>query len=164
MNSHRWLPGLRLFLGFLLAPAVVPLTLQVSLRIAVACFRPAVSDIAADALDVFVLTFGVGMVYLCVLCFGVPYVLLVRQAGRLTFRAVLLPTLLLAWVYSVVLYASLQRDYPFAGAVAVLNVPGVILAGLCFFVLGVWRSHTAGVEISPLLETYSARQKPTLQV
>jgi hypothetical protein len=164
MNPRRWSQGVRLSGGFLLAPAVVPLTLYAALSIATAYHRLDLSGIATDALRMFVLTFGVGMVYLCVLCFGVPYVVLVRKAGRLNFRAVMLPTLLLSWVYSVVVYASLLHDYPFAGTVAALCLPGVILAGLCFYFIGVWKSPQAGTDVSLLLETYSARPKPTLQV
>jgi hypothetical protein len=151
-----------LFWGFLLAPAVVPLTLHGSLNLVTAYFHLDLSGIMADALRMFVLTFGVGMVYLCVLCFGVPYVILVQKAGRLSFRAVMLPTGMLSWVFSVLVYFSLQKDYPFAGTVAVLCAPGVLLAGLCFYAIGVWRSHDDDTEISPLLETYSGRQKPPL--
>jgi hypothetical protein len=164
MNSRTWLPGLRLFCGFLLAPAVVPLTLYGSLRLASARSRLGLGVVATDVLNVLVLTFGVGMVYLCVLCFGVPYIILLRRAGRLTFRAVLLPTLLLSWVYSVVVYASLQGDYPFAGMVAALCVPGVVLAGLGFYTIGLWKSRADTAPLSPLLETYAAPQKPTLQM
>ena len=118
----------------------MPLTLYGSLQLVTAYFHPNFSGINEEALRAFVLTFGVGMVYLCVLCFGLPYVLLVLRAGRLNFRTVMLPTLMLSWIFSMVVYFSLQKDYPFAGTVAALCVPGVILAGLCFYVLGVWRS------------------------
>ena len=162
MNSRKWLRGIRLFWGFLLAPAVVPLTLHGSLNLVTAHFHLDLSGIMADTLRTFELTFGVGMVYLCVLCFGVPYVALVLKAGRLGFRAVMLPTLMLSWVFSVVVYFSLQKDYPFAGTVAALCVPGVLLAGLCFYLIGVWRSDGDDTQISPLLEAYSGQQKPTL--
>jgi hypothetical protein len=134
-----------------------------SLNLVTACSRLNLSDLAAAALRVFVLTFGVGMVYLCVLCLGVPYVVLMQKAGRLNFRTVMLPTLVLSWVYSVVVYFSLQNDYPYAGTVAALCLPGVLLAGLCFYLLALWRSQEDDAEISLLLETYSAREKPTLQ-
>jgi len=164
MSSRRWLSGFRLFGGFLLAPALVPLTLRASLDAVIAYFGVTLSDIAVEALSMFVWTFGVGMVYVCVLCFGVPYIVLIRRAGRLNFRTVMAPILLLSWVFSVVVYASLQGDYSFAASVAALCVPGVVLSGLCFYLLGVWRSPQDDTQISPLLETYSGRQKPTLQV
>jgi hypothetical protein len=164
MGFRQWIRGIRLFGGFLLAPAVVPLTLYGSLQLVTAHFHPGVSGINEQALRMFVLTVGVGMVYLCILCFGLPYVLLVLRAGRLNFRTVILPTLVLSWIFAMVVYFSLQKDYPFAGTVAALCVPGVILAGLCFYILGVWRSDGDDTEISPLLEAYPNQQKPTLQV
>ena len=164
MSSRAWLRGFRLFGAFLLAPAVMPATLYTSLRVIATRFGPSLSDIAADALRTFVLTFGVGMVYLSVLCLGVPYVLLLRRAERLSFRTVMLPALVLSWVYSVIVYASLQGDYPFAGTIAALCVPGVLLAGLFFYILGVWRSHGDDVQISPLLDAYAGRQEATLEI
>ena len=164
MSFRQWIRGIRLFGGFLLTPAVVPLTLYGALQLVSAHFHPSLSDINEEVLRTFVLTVGVGMVYLCVLCFGLPYVLLVLRAGRLNFRTVMLPTLMLSWIFSMVVYFSLQKDYPFAGTVAALCVPGVIVAGLCFYVLGVWRSDEDETEVSPLLEAYPNQQKPTLQV
>ena len=161
MNSRQWLRGIRLFWGFLLAPAVVPLPLHGSLNLVTAHSHLDFSGIMADTLRTFVLPFGVGMVYLCVPCFGVPYVALVLKAGRLSFRAIMLPTLMPSWVFSVVVYFSLQKGYPFAGTVAALCVPGVLLAGLCFYLIGVWRSHDDDTQISPLLEAYLGQQKPT---
>lgn len=162
MSFRQWIRGIRLFGGFLLTPAVVPLTLCGSLQLVTARLHPSLSSINEEALRMFVLTFGVGMVYLGVLCFGLPYVLLVLRAGRLNFRTIMLPTLMLSWIFSMVVYFSLQKDYPFAGTVAALCVPGVILAGLCFYVLGVWRSNDEETPVSPLLDAYPSRQKPTL--
>lgn len=163
MDAQQWLRGIRLLGGFLLAPAVVPLTLYGSLNLVRAYSPLNLNDLPAATLGNFVLTLGVGMAYLCVFCLGVPYVVLMQKAGRLTFRAIMLPTLMLSWVYSVVVYFSLQKDYPHAGTVAVLCVPGVLLAGLCFYFIAVWRSQEDDGGISLLLETYSGRQKPTLQ-
>jgi len=163
MSFQRWLPGLRLCGAFLLAPALVPLALQLSLSIIVVHFHLGASNFTGTPLGLFVQTYGVGLVYLGALCFGVPYVVLVRNAGRLTFSTVLLPTLLLSWVYPVVIYFALQRDFPYAGTVAAACVPGVLLAGLCFYAIGVWKSRPSEVQVSLLLETYAAPQKPTLQ-
>jgi hypothetical protein len=164
MSFRQWIRGIRLFGGFLLAPAVVPLTLYGSLQLVTAHAHPGLGGVNEEALRMFVLTVGVGMVYLCVLCFGLPYALLVLRAGRLNFRAVILPTLMLSWIFAMVVYFSLQKEYPFAGTVAALCVPGVILAGLCFYVLGVWRSDDDETPVNPLLEAYPSQQKPTLQV
>ena len=164
MSLHGWLRGIRLFLGFLLAPAVVPLTLHAALSIIITRLGLNLTDLRAESLRLFELTFGVGMVYLCVLCFGLPYVLFMLRAGRLDFRAILLPTLVAAWVYAVVVYASLHRDFSFAGTVATACVPGVLLAGLCFYLLAVWHAPDADAGPSLLLEAYPARPTPTPQV
>ena len=163
MNTGKWLQGFRLFVGLALAPAVVPLVLYVSLRIALARLGPNQTDLTMPALHLFVLVVGVGLVYLGVACFGVPYVLLLRRAGRLTFRTVMLPILMLSWIYAVVVYTSLHQDYAFAGTVAALCVPGVLLAGLLFHLIAVWRTPE-DEEISLLLDAYPGGQKPTLQV
>ena len=152
-----------MLLGLVLAPAVVPLVLYVSLRVAVARLGPDQSDLTVAALHLFVLAVGVGLVYLCVLCFGVPYVLLLRRAGRLSLRTIMLTTLILSWVYSVVVYASLQQDYPFAGTIAVFCVPAVLLAGLLFYLIALWRTPV-DEEISHLLDAYPSGQKPTVPV
>lgn len=164
MSFRAWLRGLRLCGAFLLAPAIVPTTLYVSLRVITARLGLSHSDVAAAALRTFVLIFGIGLVYLSVLCLGVPYILLLRRAERLNFRTVMLPALVLSWGYSVLVYTSLQADYAFAAIVAVLCVPGVLLAGLFFYFLGVWRSPGDEVRVSPLLETYTAEQNAAVEV
>ncbi|MBM4028221.1 MAG: hypothetical protein FJ280_22935 [Planctomycetes bacterium] len=162
MNGRRWLRGFRLFWGLVLAPAVVPVTLFLSLQTAVTRFGLDRSDVVTAALHTFVLTFGAGLVYLSVLCFGLPYIVLLSRAGRLNFRTIMLPTGMLSWVYCVVIYASLHGDYPFAGTVAAICVPGVLLSGLLFYVIALWRSGDADAEISLLLEAYPTQRTPTL--
>ncbi len=163
MNAEKWFRECRLVMALALAPAVVPLVLYVSLGLALARLGPSGTDLTGAALWTFILAAGVGPVYLCVLCFGVPYVLLLRRAGRLSLRTIMLPTVILSWVYWAVVYASLSPDYTFAGTVAGLCVPGVLLAGLLFHVLALWRTP-AEEESSLLLHAYPGGQKPTLQV
>ncbi|MCU0917500.1 MAG: hypothetical protein MUC88_23480 [Planctomycetes bacterium] len=164
MGSRNWFRGLRLFLGFLVAPAVVPLTLHVALSVTIAGLGLDLTAQTTRSLRVFELTFGVGMVYLCMFCFGLPYIVLLAKADRLNVRTIMIPALILSWVYSVLVYAVLQQDFSFAGTVAAACVPGVLLAGLCFYFLAVWRSHGGTVPMSPLLEAYSTPPRPTLQV
>ncbi len=163
MSTEKWSRGFRLFLGLVLAPAVVPLVLYISLRLALARLGPDQAYFTAAGLHLFVLAIGVGPAYLCALCFGMPYVVLLRRSGRLGFRTLMLPTLMLSWIYSVVVYTSLQHDYPFAGTVAAFCVPGVLLAGLFFYLIAVWRAPEDEA-ISLLLDAYPGDQKPTLQV
>jgi hypothetical protein len=163
MNAHKWLRLFRWLGGFLLAPAIVPLTLYAAVQIGVARLDHDLSTITANALAQFVLIFGVGLVYLSMLCFGIPYVVLFQRAGRLSFRTIMVPVLLLSWVYSVVIYGGLHGVYPFAGTVALVCVPAVILTGLCFYFIVLWRAPIDETEISLLLETYPRYQPPTLQ-
>jgi hypothetical protein len=163
MITEKWSRNFRLALGLVLAPMVVPLVLYVSLRLALARLGPDQTYFTPAGLHLFVLVVGAGPVYLGVLCLGIPYLLLLRRAGRLSFRTIMLPALMLSWVYSVVVYTSLQRDYPFAGTVAGLCVSGVLLAGLLFHFLVLWRAPEEE-EISLLLDAYPNDHKPTVQV
>lgn len=72
---------------------------------------------------------------------ALPYVLHTLEEDRLGLRAVLVLTLTLAAAYALAVYAVVgSYGYPwFREAVALLSVPGMILWGLCFYVIGVWR-------------------------
>lgn len=149
MHSQKWLKGIRLFLGFLIAPTVVPLCLCLSLDIVTWCLTSSpgvqVNDVGMAMFALFVLNVGLGLAYLGALCFGLPYVLFMLDRDRLNFRAVMAPTLVLSLVYCGVVYASLRDYYSFAEAVAALSVPAVILSGLSFYLIGVWRSYGSTV-------------------
>jgi len=111
MHSKKWLKGIRLFLGFLLAPAVVPFCLCLSLDLATWQLTSSpgvqVNDVGMVMLGIFALSVGMGLAYFVALCFGLPYVLFMLHRGRLNFRDVMAPTVVLSFVYCVVVYASL---------------------------------------------------------
>jgi hypothetical protein len=161
MNPGKRLRGFRWFGGFLLAPAVVPLILYVALRLAVVGLSPQVSDARENMVRLYVLVFGVGLVYLGALCLGIPYVFLLRRLGRLSLRTIMVPTLIVSWIYAVAVYTSLQQEYSHAGTVAALCVPAVLLAGVLFHAIALWRAPDHE-EISLLLDAYPRSPKPTL--
>lgn len=163
MNPGKRLRGFRWLGGFLLAPAVVPLILYVALRLAVVGLGSQANDAREDIVRLYVLVFGVGLVYLGVLCLGIPYVFLLRRLGRLHLRTITVATLIASWIYAVVVYTSLQPDYPYAGTIAALCVPAVLLAGVLFHVIALWRAPDHE-EISLLLDAYPRGPKPTLPV
>lgn len=162
MDSQKWLTGIRLFAGCLLAPAIVPAVLAGSLRI-ITHQGPPIDDFTRSALTMFVLTVGLGLAYLLALCFCLPCVLSMRRAGWLNFRTVLGPALVLAWLYALLVYACLQNDYPFAKPVAALSALGVVLACLFFYVIAVWRTEQRDTEPDLLLESYLAPRKDTAE-
>jgi len=143
MHSQKWLKVIRLFLGFLLAPAVVPFCLCLSLDFVTWQLTSSpgvqINDVGMLMLGMFALTVGMGLAYFGALCFGLPYVLIMLHRGRLNFRDVMAPTSALSLVYCGIVYASLI-NYSFAGIIAALSVPAVILSGLSFYFISVWRS------------------------
>ena len=145
MRSQKWLKVIRLFLGFLLAPAVVPVCLCLSLDFVTWQLTSSpgvqVNNVGMVMLGMFALNVGMGLAYFGALCFGLPYVLFMLHRSRLNFRAVMAPTAALSLLYCGVVYASLINHYSFADVVAALSVPAVILSGLSFYFISVWRSY-----------------------
>jgi hypothetical protein len=142
MHSQKWLKSIRFFLGFLLAPAIVPYCLCLSLDLVTRQLASSpgvqVNDVGMLVLGMFVLNVGMGLAYFGALCFGLPYVLAMSHKNRLTFRTIMAPTAVLSFVYGGIVYVSLVSDYSFAGIVTVLSVPTVILSGLSFYFISVW--------------------------
>ena len=145
MYSQKWLKGIRLFLGFILAPAIVPLCLCLSLDLITwqLTLNPGVqaNDVGMVMLGIFVLNVGIGFAYFGAFCFGLPYILFMLERGQLNFRAVMTLTAVLSFVYGGIVYASLVNNYSFAGIVAILSVPAVILSGLSFYFISVWSPY-----------------------
>jgi len=146
MNTRRWVRGVRLFLGFLLAPAIVPVSIWLAAGKVLADFesRPGAHVNAPAMVVLFVILFGVGfvMVYFGTLCLGLPYVIRLIQKGQLSFRNIMVVVLPLSLVYAGIVYVALSpmipRD-PLAWFVAMCSIPAVIMSGLCFYLISVWR-------------------------
>jgi len=145
MHSQKWLKGTRLFLGFLLAPAIVPLCVCLSLDLVTWQLTSSpgvqVNDVGMVLLGMFALNVGIGFAYFGALCFGLPYVLFMLDKNRLNFLTVMAPTVVLSLIYCGIVYASLKNHYSFAGVVAALSLPAVILSGLGFYFISVWKPY-----------------------
>jgi hypothetical protein len=130
----------RLVTACLVTPVILTVWLSVSLDAMVAYFGGHPDGPAAVMLGAFVIVLGLLAPFTCLILVGLPYALIMLMKGRLNLLAVALPTLFLAVVYALVLYRSLlyYRHPAFALSVALLSVPGVMLSGLCFYVVGAW--------------------------
>jgi hypothetical protein len=145
MSVHKWLSGIRLFLGFLLAPAVVCVSLGTTLDRALAQLGAHPDGPANIMLGSFVFIAGLLVPYLGAWGFGLPYYAVVMLGrGRVGFLAVMIPTLIVSLVYALMVYSSLcdfHPPHPLAENVAVPQVPAVILSGVCFYLIGVWKPY-----------------------
>ncbi len=140
--SHKWIGGIRLSIAFLLAPAIAAFWLSISMDAVLRHLGWEPSDLANISLAMFWFMNGVVMPYLGALFLGLPYVLIMSSIARLNFWTVMVPITALSLVHGAVVYASLcsfHPAHPLAEAVAGLQVPGAIVSGLCFYLLGVWR-------------------------
>jgi hypothetical protein len=151
MSWQRWLKGIRLTLGFLLAPAVVSICVSTSAdrelaRIGAHPSGPAGIMLACCVGGLMVLP------YVGTLCLCFPYVLIQMARGRLGFWAVMLPTLVFSLVYAAEVYSSFcdfHPPHPVAENVAVRQIPAVLLSGLCFYFVAVWKSGLGRSQFFP---------------
>jgi hypothetical protein len=152
MAHHEWIKLVRLTLACFLAPAMEVIWFHAFLTIVDPYFvvhYPGPSPIGAG--------FQYGPIELCVPCcctlfLLIPYVLVMLARDRLNFRTVMLPTVVMAMVYGLLVYASLHSDnsekYPWiAQTMGMLSTLGVILSGLCFYFVGVWGTAKKGAAV-----------------
>ena len=140
MNAEKKVRCIRLFLGFLLAPAIVPIWMGFSLDGIIAYIGIEPSDLAYLILGMSILVGDTGLAYLGGLIFGLPYVIYMLRQGQMNFRTLMAATLVMSLMYSVIEYISLNPQYQLiAKPMAILSVPAVILSGLCFYFISFWR-------------------------
>lgn len=139
MDTHKWIKGIRLALGLLLAPAVAPFWLAVLL-----CYEmwmdPSWGENGA-AFAMFswlLLTCGARLAYLGALLIALPYALVMLGRKQLSFVSVMVATELLAPVYCLALNVTMSRHYVFVPNVVAWSVPAVVVSGFCFYLIGVW--------------------------
>jgi len=140
----------RLFAAVLLTPIVVVIWLGISLHMVMAHFGANPSDTASLILGMFLLVVGFGLPFGFMLLIGLPYAIGMLIAGRLNLLTVLVPALPAAIIYGLIVYFSLQpeRHAAPARAMAIAAVAGVLVASLCFYVVGAWR-NTPGAATTP---------------
>jgi len=136
MNSAKRRRDIRLLLGFVLAPAVVPLA-------SVLCGWGFVRHYGGIGTDVdslapflrFSFRIELPAVYFLTLLCAVPYVLSLRDRGVLNFWMLLTPLTVVACSL-VILVCIAAPSFKYHAACAAV---GITAAGLCFYLLGLWR-------------------------
>lgn len=130
-------------LGFLLAPAIVPYWLLVSLDyirapIIATGYRP--SDLSELVFAMGWGNVGIGGAYFGAWFIALPVtvMILISDKVKLNFRVVMIMTLVFSAVYGWVVYTSFVGHYWFAEGWAAISVPGVIASGFCFYLIAVW--------------------------
>jgi hypothetical protein len=142
MSLQKWLDGIRLSLGFLLAPAIVSISTCRTLDVVLDRLGAHPDGPANIMLGAFAVVVGLGVPYCGTLCLALPYVIVLRGRGRLNLRMVMIATLIFSLVYAAVVCLSLgdmHPPHPLAEGVALPQVPAVIFSGLCFYLIGVWK-------------------------
>jgi hypothetical protein len=143
MSLRRWLTGIRFATGFLLWPVILTSSLCLTMDVVLARLGGHPDGPANIGLGCMILQIGTIIPFLAVLFFGLPYVLVMREKRRLGFWGVMIPTLLFSVAQPALVYISLcgmHPAHPLAEAVAMPQVPFVILCGLLFYFVAVWKS------------------------
>ncbi len=139
MTSREWSKGFRLLLGFLVAPAVVPIVCLFMLSgIGGAGHVDCGAGLALIIGDI--IHPGILLSYVCAGAFGLPYVCFIRKTERLDFWGFAIPILWLALVFSALLSEMSATVVPFVAGVVVF-VPSIFLSVLCFYFISVRRSR-----------------------
>lgn len=142
MSWQRYFTVIRFAIGFLLWPAILTLSTCYAMDVVLARLGAHPDGPAKIILASIDLGSGLLIPCLAVLFLGIPYVLVMRDQRRLGFWAVMIPTLLFAVAQPLSLYLSLcgmHPPHPLAEAVALPQVAVVVLCGLLFYFVAVWK-------------------------
>ncbi|MBN2130261.1 MAG: hypothetical protein JW741_12235 [Sedimentisphaerales bacterium] len=128
----------RLVAAFLLAPGVLVVWQAVSIGVVLAHMDVNPDGPAAVVFCVLLIVAGFAAPLLGLLGMGLLYVLCLRRKDRLAIGAVMAPILVLGAVCGLLAYATLSiyRIPLFSSALGLLSACGVIVSGLCFYLLG----------------------------
>ncbi len=143
-SVKRW--RTRRYARWLLAVVVTPLVMAVwlggSLDIVLACLGGHPSDAARVMKGIFVIMVGLVLPSAVVLFAGLPFAVVMSTSGRLNRWIFLLGAQPVAVIYALIVYSSLSPErYPtFATIMALVAMPGVLLAALSFYLIGFWRN------------------------
>ncbi|MBN2130354.1 MAG: hypothetical protein JW741_12700 [Sedimentisphaerales bacterium] len=140
MNQRARKSDIRLLLGFVLAPAVVPVA-------SILCGWGFVRHYAGSGADVdslapfvrFSFRIELPAAYFLTVLSAVPYVLSMRERGALNFWTMLTPLTVVACSL-VILVCIAAPSFKYHAATAAV---GIMAAGLCFYLLSVWRNPGA---------------------
>ncbi len=137
MRCWRGVRGLRVLLGFVVAPAVVPVVVAVCLDPLRSWFRPQGSNVAIGMF--FVLTVGAvgAAAYLVGFGIGYPYIRRMRDESRLSVWAVMRGAVVVALGFSLLatVIPLVSDALALAGAMVVTMVLEFVLAAACFYLI-----------------------------
>ena len=133
---QEWIGVLHLILVFLLTPVIILIWLWVSFNIVT--WNRSFDGPAGVVLGLF-LSPAVGLMFCSE--WGLDLFLLLAK-DSLKFRAIALPTVLVALINGLLIYLPARPwGYSsFAPALGGLSTLGVIVSALCFYFIGVWRT------------------------
>jgi len=137
MRCWRGVRGLRLLLGFVLAPAVVPVVVAVCLDPLLSWFRPRASNVAIGMFFVLTVVAAAVVAYLFGFVIGYPYIRRKRDEGRLSVWAVMKGAVVLALGFSLLatVIPLVSGAFALAGAMVVTMVLAFVLAAACFYLI-----------------------------
>jgi hypothetical protein len=138
LAQHKWIKPVRLVLAFLLTPVIMLIWLSLAFDVALAYCGMDPDGPALIGLG-FLLVPAVLMTFL----FGLGLaVFMAFTEGHLSFRATVLPAVPVALISGLLIYLPVRPwgDPAFAPAFGVMAMLGVIVATLCFYLIGVWRT------------------------
>ena len=122
MVSREWLKYGRLLCGFLVAPAIAPVSLILLLILVVGGCRAECPVLGPMFLQGIIHS-GIPTSYACAILIAVPYVLWMRSRRELDFWAVMADMVV--------------------GVIVLAPLPGIVLAGLCFYFIAVWTPRSS---------------------
>lgn len=135
----------RFFMATTLTPLVMMMWLGLAVDTVLGHFGAHPDGPAGIGLAMMIIMLGFGVPLACLLLAGLPYALIMRSQGWLNLWTIILPSCLVAIAYSFLIYSSMYPDrYPAVASVTALaTAPGVLVASLCFYVVGVWGNTPA---------------------
>jgi hypothetical protein len=139
MNSCARLDGRRLALGFLLAPAVAPIS---AVLVAYAATKEHSGDCLFGGITLVMIFFGLPLSYISALVLGIPYVCVMQKKGRLSFWTIMAGGLTL-WVgLCAFLWAVPSKDLSgLRYSIAPLALVGILLEAAFLYCVALWRSN-----------------------
>ena len=137
MRCWRGVRGWRLLLGFVVAPAVVPVVVAVCLDPLLSWFRPQGSNVAIGMFFVLTISAAAAAAYLCSFGIGYPCIRRKRDEGRLSVWAVMKGAVVAALGFSLVatVIPLVSGAFALAGAMVVTIVLAFTLSAACFYLI-----------------------------
>lgn len=130
MNSGERAGYKRLMLALLIAPALLPIYLCITPYFDFYVVRKALAERVATVTVI---------AYAATVILGLPYTLLLHRKGWLNYGTIMAPTLLLTAAVLI-----LEQTFPYeAWDYGMLGTaPGLLLVGIAFYLLALWRYET----------------------